>query len=163
TSDGMGGLLVVGGATPLVGPTASIESIRLDPNGNFLAMSQFVGNLPSPLVGHGAAMVGGSLYVMGGLPQNGPVTNQAIAAPIPAVTPPPPPPPPPQPVVVASGQDGPMGIAVDSNNVYWTNQMGGQVMRAPLSGSGYVAIAFGQGHPTDIAIDASNAYFTNAE
>jgi hypothetical protein len=60
---------------------------------------------------------------------------------------------------LATGQFEPFALAVDSANVYWTNNYNGTVMRVAIGGGPAVAIASAQGHPQGIAIDATNAYW----
>ncbi|HEY6463795.1 MAG TPA: hypothetical protein VIY73_26680, partial [Polyangiaceae bacterium] len=78
------------------------------------------------------------------------------------------------PTVVATNQDYPWAIAVDDNNVYWTNYdnasapenggatSSGAVMKVPLTGGTPVTLDQGLAGPWGIAIDATNVYYTNA-
>ncbi|HEY6459805.1 MAG TPA: hypothetical protein VIY73_06625, partial [Polyangiaceae bacterium] len=70
------------------------------------------------------------------------------------------------PTTLASGQDGPHGIAVDGSNVYWTNQgdgfdPDGSVMKVPLAGGTPTTLASGLTSPWEIALDATSAYWTS--
>lgn len=68
------------------------------------------------------------------------------------------------PRVIAASQDRPVGIAVDSSNVYWVNQGSGDqgsVMKMSLSGGSPVSLATGESYPQEIAIDATNVYWSN--
>lgn len=65
-------------------------------------------------------------------------------------------------VVLASNQDGPNDIAVDSNAAYWVDVYGGMVMKVPLSGSTPIPLAIGEINPERIAIDATNVYWISA-
>jgi hypothetical protein len=63
------------------------------------------------------------------------------------------------PVPLASLQDAPNDLTVDSKNVYWTNMYGGQVMQVPIVGGPAITIASGQQQPAAIAVDAANIYW----
>jgi hypothetical protein len=64
---------------------------------------------------------------------------------------------------LASGQDYPSGIAVDSTNVYWTNSHSGTVNKVLISGrTAPVIVASGQGAPYGIAIDSTSVYWGNS-
>jgi hypothetical protein len=63
--------------------------------------------------------------------------------------------------VIASGLNFPSDIAVDSANVYWTNNGGGTVMMAPIAGGPPATVASGQSFPFGIAVDSENIYWTN--
>jgi hypothetical protein len=68
-------------------------------------------------------------------------------------------------VVLASGQDQPIGIAVSGGNVIWTNESSGStngtVMKVATGGGTPVTLASGQGAPYEIAVDGANVYWTN--
>lgn len=78
------------------------------------------------------------------------------------------------PTTIASNQDYPWAVAVDGNNVYWTNYDGasaifvgtptnaGTVMEVPLGGGTPVTLASALQGPWGIAVDAANVYFTTA-
>ena len=69
-------------------------------------------------------------------------------------------------------QDFPWAIAVDANNIYWTNYdngtavsgggstTSGTVVQASLSGGNVTTLASGLEDPYGIAVDATNVYFT---
>lgn len=74
---------------------------------------------------------------------------------------------------LASGQAGPVDMAVDAHNVYWVNTGGyvelggpleegaGTVMMAPRSGGQPEALAIGQDAPVDLAIDDRCVFWVN--
>ena len=61
---------------------------------------------------------------------------------------------------IADHQSGPAYIAVDVENVYWTNRGSGDVMVWPKSGGDPQMFASGQGNAWAIAVDASGVYWT---
>jgi hypothetical protein len=59
-------------------------------------------------------------------------------------------------------QNYPTGIVIDNSYVYWTNVVGGTVMRMPLGGQvAPTTLASGQSSPGAMAIDGSNLYWSN--
>lgn len=59
----------------------------------------------------------------------------------------------------------PWGIAVDANNVYFSDAQGpnGKVFRVPLDGSGAAELANGQSSPSAILVDGSDVYFITSD
>jgi hypothetical protein len=68
------------------------------------------------------------------------------------------------PVPLASGQNRPYGIAVDSTNVYWLNSGDGTVMKVPIGGGTPETLSSGQQNPATagsaIAVDGTSVYWT---
>ena len=64
-------------------------------------------------------------------------------------------------ITLATGQQDPYALAVDTNNLYWTNYSGGSVMALPLGGGTPAPIATGQTHPKYIAVDSARAYWAD--
>jgi hypothetical protein len=64
------------------------------------------------------------------------------------------------PIVIASGQTGPTGIAVDASNVYWTTG-DGNVMTCAIGGcpGSPTPVATGQDSPVGVASDGVEAYW----
>lgn len=67
------------------------------------------------------------------------------------------------PIVIASGQNVADGIALDGTSIYWTTNLGGTVMKAPLAGGPAVTLASSQSQPTGVAVDATNIYWANGD
>lgn len=61
---------------------------------------------------------------------------------------------------LASDQSSPHDIAIDANNVYWTNSAGGSVMKVSLAGGAPTTLASGQSDPYGIAVDPASVYWT---
>jgi hypothetical protein len=62
---------------------------------------------------------------------------------------------------LAKAQQRPLGIAVDSNYVYWTDQLAGTVTKAPLDGGDPIVVTSDQNAPSLIAVDGNGLYWTN--
>lgn len=64
---------------------------------------------------------------------------------------------------LASGQNSPEAVAVDTSTVYWTNGASGQVMKCTIGGcnGSPVVFASSQASPTVVALDANNVYWTD--
>jgi hypothetical protein len=65
-------------------------------------------------------------------------------------------------VALASNQNGPRGIALGPDTVYWVTSTGGLVSKAPKKGGGVVQLASGQSSPSDVAFDGTWVYWTNS-
>lgn len=65
------------------------------------------------------------------------------------------------PVVLATGQSGPHGIALDATHVYWTNSTNGTVMKLPKIGGAPSPVALGQVQPWSLVVDATDVWFTD--
>jgi hypothetical protein len=65
-----------------------------------------------------------------------------------------------EPTKIAEGQNDPAGIAIHGDEIFWTEQDGGNVWRASKKdGSGKAAIANGEPGPSSIAVDDSGAVY----
>ncbi len=65
------------------------------------------------------------------------------------------------PITLVSGFDGPnLGIALDSNNVYWASSGSAAVLKAPLGGGTATTVSAGVA-PNAVASDGTNVYWTD--
>jgi hypothetical protein len=64
-------------------------------------------------------------------------------------------------ITIASTQNGPVGVALDAQNIYWTNADEGAVYRAARTGGARTTIATSQPHPLGIAVEGSDVYWAN--
>ena len=62
---------------------------------------------------------------------------------------------------IASGQDGPGSLLLTDAGVYWTNYLGGQVMRAPVDGGMPEVVASGMLHPRQLTTDDARVFWIN--
>ena len=62
---------------------------------------------------------------------------------------------------IVSGPSNPYSIALDANNVYFTDLQAGAVLMAARGGGAPVPIASGQSLPFVIAVDATSVYWAN--
>jgi hypothetical protein len=63
-----------------------------------------------------------------------------------------------QPVALASAQNDPFGLAIDSTYVYWTNQAGAAALRVPITGGAAEVLNANLPSAAGIAVDSTNAY-----
>ena len=61
----------------------------------------------------------------------------------------------------AAGQAWPSAIALDSANIYWTDDASGTVLKAPKSGGNPAVLASGQDGPWDVAVHKGTVYWVN--
>jgi hypothetical protein len=66
-------------------------------------------------------------------------------------------------ITIATGQGKPLRLSLDATYVYWTNNLGGAVMRAPKDGSAPPSIVSTAMLPQGIVVSGSYVYFTNGD
>ncbi|HEX4420276.1 MAG TPA: hypothetical protein VH165_20310 [Kofleriaceae bacterium] len=54
------------------------------------------------------------------------------------------------------------GVAVDDHDIYWTDDLNGNVLRHPLHGGETTVVAAGQAEPTDIEVDERYIYWIDS-
>jgi RHS repeat-associated protein len=65
---------------------------------------------------------------------------------------------------LVTGQNKPVGVAVDGSHIYWANSDGGSagtIMEANLNGSGVTTLVTGQAFPQGVAVNGSYIYWAN--
>jgi hypothetical protein len=62
---------------------------------------------------------------------------------------------------IATGQNTPIWVTLDSTNLDWTDENGFSVMKAPLAGGAPTILASSQNEPYGIAIDGTSVYWAN--
>ncbi len=67
------------------------------------------------------------------------------------------------PVVLADGQASPAMVAQFGTHVYWTNIVGGTIMRVPKTGGTVEVLASGQQAPGGIAVNTTAVYWVNRD
>jgi sugar lactone lactonase YvrE len=65
--------------------------------------------------------------------------------------------------VLADGQLGPTSIRAYGSDLYWSNNLGGTIMRMPKVGGTPVPIAENQASPAGMAVDAVAVYWVNID
>jgi hypothetical protein len=67
--------------------------------------------------------------------------------------------------VYADGENVPVGVAIDDENIYWTTHSNGTVRVCPLAGcpAGPSTLASAQAYPEDITTYASNVFWGNSD
>ena len=65
------------------------------------------------------------------------------------------------PHAIATGQDDPAGVAVDSSHLYWTSVDDNAVIEAGLDGSNPRTIVINQDAPFGVAVSAGHLYWSN--
>jgi len=64
-------------------------------------------------------------------------------------------------ITLQMGLEDPYGIAIDSQNVYFTTYAGGRVKKVPIGGGTVVTLAQGLNEPCYIAASGGNVYWSN--
>lgn len=69
------------------------------------------------------------------------------------------------PAVIYAGPEGPDGIALDGERVYWANRLTGEVSTAPFDNPSGASVELfsGPAGPTDLVVDATHVYWSNHE
>lgn len=67
-----------------------------------------------------------------------------------------------QPLVIAQGQSSPGEIAMDTNQIYWTNYGSGTIMRSSKDGKTSVVVADNQASVWGVAVSGNQLFWANA-
>jgi hypothetical protein len=63
---------------------------------------------------------------------------------------------------LVTGQNGPVGVAVDSSHIYWADNGAGTIDETNRDGTGGVTtLVTGQNYPVTVAVDSSHIYWAN--
>jgi hypothetical protein len=65
--------------------------------------------------------------------------------------------------MLAAGQTRPATLALDEDNVYWTNSGGGTVMKVAKAGGDPIVLAANEEGAWAVAVDADNVYWTTSK
>src|SRR4051812_23144272 len=64
-------------------------------------------------------------------------------------------------ITLTAAQQLPLDVVVDEVNAYWSNYLGGTIMKAPLAGGVAITLAEGQGGPIGVIADETTVYWTS--
>ncbi len=63
--------------------------------------------------------------------------------------------------LLASGQAGPTGLAVDAQYVYWGSNLGGAILRATIGVPQSFSVLYSSSHPSQLSVDDTQIYWVD--